>query len=127
MEKNKILVLTKILYVLFAISTAISLFIVYKDIRSAFRFVVAYVLFTFFMLLYVPLITFFNLRKFQWRKVRRIAVRFITLIILFSSINYILEYFFRSSGSNLYRAVFNALGLAFGISFFEVTFLKNKD
>lgn len=128
MKKNATLLFTRILYVLFAIGTIISLFIVYKDIdnRITFRFVIGYIFFTFFMLLYVPFITFFNLRKFKLIEIRKRLFRFIALFILFGASNYCLNYFFRPSNLDLYKSFFNALGLAFGITFIDVTFLKNK-
>lgn len=128
MKKNATLLFTRILYVLFAIGTIISIFIVYKDIdnRITFRFVIGYIFFTFFMLLYVPFITFFNLRKFKWIEIRKRLFRFIALFILFGASNYGLNYFFRPSNLDLYKSFFNALGLAFGITFIDVTFLKNK-
>jgi hypothetical protein len=114
--------------VLFAIGTILSLFIVYTHIdnRLAFRFLIGYLFFAFFMLLYVPLITVLNLRKFKWIDIRKRGFRFIALFILFGASNYILDYFFRPSHIDLYRTFFNALGLAFGLSFWDATFFKNK-
>jgi hypothetical protein len=128
MKKNTVLLFTRILYVLFAMATILSIFIVYTDIdkRIAFRFLIGYLFFAFFMLLYVPLITVLNLRKFKWIDIRKRVFRFIALFILFGASNYILDCFFRPSKINLYRAFFNALGFAFGISFFDATFFNNK-
>ncbi|MEG0775011.1 hypothetical protein [Clostridium sp.] len=126
MKKNATLLFTRILYVLFAIGTIITLFIVYKDIdkRIAFRFIIGYMFFTFFMLLYVPFITFFNLRKFKWSDIRKRLFTFIALFILYGASNYGLNYFFRPSNLDLLKSFSSALGLAFGITFIDVTFLE---
>ncbi|WP_066499606.1 hypothetical protein [Abyssisolibacter fermentans] len=126
MKKNTILFFTRILYILFIIGTIISLFVVYKDIDSsiAFKFVMGYLFFTFFMLLYIPLITIINLRKLKWIKIRKKLLKFIVLFVLFGSLNYVFDYVFRPSKIDLFREFSNALGLAFGISFIDVIFLK---
>lgn len=128
MKKNETLLFTRILYALFAIGTIILLFIVHKDMdnRITFIFGIGYIFFTFFMLLYIPFIAFFNLRRFKWIEIRKRLVRFIALFILFGASNYSLNYFFRPSNIDLYKSFSSALGLAFGITFIDVTFLKNK-
>jgi hypothetical protein len=128
MKKNAVLIFTRILYILFAIGTIIALFIVYKDINSriAFRFLIVYLFFTFFMILYIPFITVLNLRKFKWIEIRKRLLRFIVLFILFGVSNYGLDYLLRPSNINLYRALSIAFGLSFGISFIDATFLTNK-
>jgi len=128
MKKNATLLFTRILYVLFAIGTIILLFIVHKDMnnRITFIFGIGYIFLTFFMLLYIPFITFFNLRKFKWIEIRKRLFRFIALFILFGASNYGLNYFFRPSNIDLYKSFSSALGLAFGITFIDVIFLKNK-
>lgn len=127
MKKNATLNLTRILYVLFAIGTLIILFVVYKDIdsRIAFKFGIGYVFFAFFMLLYVPFITFLNSRKFKWIEIRKRLFRFIALLVIFGASNYGFNYFFRPSNLDLGKSFINALGLAFGIAFIDVTFFKN--
>ncbi|NBI05368.1 hypothetical protein [Senegalia massiliensis] len=128
MKKNISFVFTRILYILFGIYTSIVLFIVYKDIDSSFtfKFVVGYAFFAFFMIIYVPFITFYNLRKFKWTEIKKRLIRFISFFILFGTINYGFSYLFRSSDINFYNIFFTALGLSFGISFIDITFLRNK-
>lgn len=128
MKKNKVVIFTRILCVLFAVGTIICLFIVYKDIYGiiAFRFLIGYLFFTFFMLLYFPFITFLSLRKFKGIEIRKRLFKFIALFILFGASNYGLDYFFRPSNIDLYRAFSNALGVAFGVSFIDVIFLKKE-
>lgn len=129
MKKDKRLPFTKIFYILFLVMTVISLFIIYKDIDSsiAYKFVVTYVVFTFFMLLYIPLIVMINLKKLKWNEVRKSILNFIILFSLFGAMNYGLDYIFRPSEIDLLREFSTAFGLAFGISFIDVIFLKKKD
>lgn len=126
MKKNKILIFTRILYMLFAIATIISLFIVYKDINGniAFRFLIGYVFFTFFFIIYIPIITILNSRKLKWIEIRKRLFKFIILFILFGASNYGLDFIFRPSKIDLYREFSIAFGLSLGIAFIDVTFLK---
>lgn len=128
MKENGTLLFTKILYAVFAIGTIILLFIAYKDVhnRIAVRFGIGYIFFAFFMLLYIPFITFYNLRKFKWIEIRKRLFRFIALFILFSASNYGLNYFFTPLNADLYKSFFHAFGLAFFISFIDSTFFRNK-
>lgn len=127
-KKNAILIFTRTIYVLFVIETIISLFIVFSDIDNdiAFRFLIGYLFSTFFLLFYIPFITVLNLRKFNWFDIRKRLLKFIALFILFGVLNLGFDYFFRPLNINFYKAFSIALGLSFGISFIDVTFLKNK-
>ncbi|PAB57391.1 hypothetical protein [Anaeromicrobium sediminis] len=129
MKKNKLLIFTRILYILFAIGTIIVFWMVYKDIDSsfAFKFGIGYVFLTFFLLLYVPFVTILNLRKLKWVEIRRRVIKFIGLFISFGTLNYIFDYVFRPSNIDLFREFSSGLGLAFGISFIDVTFFKKKE
>lgn len=128
MKKNTVLIFTRILYVLTVIGTIISLFIVYKDIDSVFaiRFLMGFLYFVLFMILYVLSITFINLRKFQGTEIRKRLLKFIVLFISFGVLNYVFDYFFRPSNINFFREFSVALGLSFGITFIDATFLKSK-
>jgi hypothetical protein len=101
---------------------------VYKDIHSsiAFTFAIGYVLLTFLLLLYVPIITIINSRKLKWVEIRKRLFKFIALFILFSALNYIYDCVFRHSNIDLFRVFSSAAGLAFGISFIDVTLLKKE-
>lgn len=114
---------------LFAIGTIIILWMVYKNIDSgiAFKFAIGYVFLTLFLILYVPIITILNLRKSKWVEIRKRLFKFIALFILFSALHYIYDCVFRHSNIDLFRVFSSAIGLAFGISFIDVTFLKKKE
>jgi hypothetical protein len=49
------------------------------------------------------------------------------LFILIGAISYGLDYIFRTTRIDLLHILSNALGLAFGISFIDVIFLKDKN
>ena len=129
MKKNTTLNFTKILYVLFIIGTIISLFIVYKNIDSSitFKFVMGYFFLTLFMLLYVSFITILNSRKLKWVEIRKMLFKFIVAFVLFGALNYGFDYVFRPSNIDLFKDFSIALGLAFGGSFIDATFLKKKE
>ena len=126
MGKNKYLYLTRTIYFLFFIATIASILIVYRGFNSsiAFKFLMGYLFFTFFLLLYVPIITIVNSRKLKWFEIRKRLFKFIFLFILFGVVNYTMDFFFRPLKVDLFRELSIALGLAFGISFFDVTFSK---
>lgn len=129
MKNNTVLNFTRILYILFAIATIILLWMVYKDIDNsiAFKFGIGYVFFSFFLILYVLFITILNSKKLKWVEIRKRLFKFITLFILFGSLNYIFDYVFRPSKIDLFRGFSSGLGLAFGISFMDIIFLKKKE
>jgi len=83
-----------------------------------------YFFLTFFMFLYVPFITILNSRKLKWVEIRKRLFKFIAVFILFGALNYGFDYVFRPSNIDLFREFSIALGLAFGGSFIDVTFLK---
>lgn len=128
MKKNTMLSFTKILYVIFIIGTIISLFIVYKNLDSdiAFKFVKGYIFLVFFLLCYIPIITILNLRKLKWVEIRRSLFKFVTVFVLFGALNYGFDYFFRPSNIDLFREFSIAFGMAFGIAFIDVIFLKKQ-
>lgn len=128
MKKNTLLIFTRILYTLFFIGTLISLFIVYKDIDSsiAFKFLIGYLFFAFFLLMYVIFIIIFNSRKLKWGEIKGRLFKFIALFILFGVLNYVFDYAFRPSNIDLFRGFSTALGLAFGISFISITLYKRE-
>lgn len=126
MKKNTLLNFTRILYILFAISTIILFWMVYTDIENeiAFKFGIGYMFFVFFLLLYVPCVTIFNLKKLKWAEIRKRIFKFISLFIIFGSMNYSFDYFFRPENMDLSRELSTAFGLAFGLSFIDITCFK---
>lgn len=129
LKKNIVLTFTKILYTIFIIGTIILLFFTYKDIDSsiAFKFAIGYVLLTFFLILYIPIVTILNSRKLKWAEIRKRIFKFIALFIFFGASHYILDYVFRRPNLDLFKAFSSSVGLAFGLSFIDVTLLKKKD
>ena len=128
MRKNSMLIFTKILYGLFLIGTIITLLIVYIriDTSISFKFLIGYVLFAFFMLLYVPIITIINSRKLKWVEIRKRLLKLLILFVFFAISHYIFDFFSKPSKIDLFRELTTALSLAFGISFIDVTFLKKE-
>lgn len=128
MRNDKVLIFTRVLYVIFAIGTLISLFIAYNDIDSdiAYKFVIGYLFLTFFFIIYIPFITIINLRKLKWIVIRKCFYKFIILFVSFSILYYLLDYILRRDNISLYRELSHALGLAFGLAFIDITFLKKN-
>lgn len=113
-------------YTLFIVATMISFFIIYKNIdnNGSFIFLVGYGFFTFFMLIFIFFITLINARKSKWVHVRKSILRFITLFIVFSTLNYAFDFIIRPEKIELLRIFSTSLGLSFGIAFFDITCSK---
>jgi hypothetical protein len=128
LRRDKLLILTRVLYILFLIGTIISLVIVYKDIKNniAIKFVIGYVILTFFLLLYIPIVTILNLRKSKLIDIKTRMIKFISLFIIFTALNYGIDFILRHSNINIFREIPTALGLAFGLSFIDVILFKKK-
>ncbi len=128
MKKNMLQIFTRTLYIIFAIGTIILLWMVYNHIdgRMALYFGMAYVFLTLFLIVYVPVVTILSSRKLQWVDVKKRLFKFFVLFIVFGASNYVFDYAFRPSNIDLLRNFSIALGLAFGISFIDVTLKKKR-
>lgn len=127
-KRNRILNLTKVLFLVFGIGTIISLIIVYMDSDSqiAYKFVLAYVFLAFFMILYIPMITIINSRKVKWKEIRKRLFIFIILLLLFVPISYGLDYIQNPLEAKLFQKLPQNIGITFSIAFFDIVFLKDK-
>ena len=129
MEKDRVIIFTRILYVLFAVGTIISMVIVYSDAdgRMAYYFLLGYVFLAFFILLYTPIVTVINSRKLKWTEMRKKILRFFVFFILFSILNFGFDYVIRPTDIDAFRIFSNAFGVSFGISFIDVLFLRKTE
>lgn len=129
MEKDRVIIFTRILFVLFAVGTVISMVIVYSDAdgKLAYNFLLGYVFLAFFMLLYTPIVTIINSRKLKWTEIRRKILRFFVFFILLSILNFVFDYLIRPSDIDAFRIFSNAFGVSFGISFIDVLFLRKTE
>lgn len=129
MKKDKVLIFTKILSVLFAVGTVGAMVIVYSDADGsmAYNYLFGYVFLTFFMLLYIPIVTIMNSRKLKWTEIRRRILRFFVFFILFSIFNFGFDYVIRPTEIDAFRIFSNAFGVSFGIAFIKVIFLRKTE
>lgn len=65
--------------------------------------------------------------KSKDKKIVKRLTRFIMIFLLVGIFNYILDKIFTPSDINLVKNFSIALGLAIGVSFFDVILLKNKE
>lgn len=126
--RNKKLLLTKILYGLFVLSTLAILFNVYKDKGndSSFNFLLGYLFFAFVMLIYIPLVTITNARSFKWAQIKVSVLKFIGLIFFLSAITYGFDCLVRPTEIDLAGNFSTSLGVSFSIAFFDIIFSKEK-
>lgn len=129
MKKDRLLIISRAFYILFTTATIISLFIVYKDIDHPFifRFFVGYLFFTFLLLVYIPIVTIFNLKDLKWVEIRKKIIKFSIIFIVVGILSYILQYIYKPSELNLFEAFSKGIGLAFGITFADIMLFPEKN
>lgn len=114
---------------IFIISLIIVLFIVYKDIDSsiAFKFVVGFVIYTLLYIIFMIFTTIIKTRKLEsFDRNKRIG-RFMFLFIILTLVYYMGNFIFiKESNIDLLRITTISLSTAFGISYGDVLFAKNK-
>ncbi|WP_291547777.1 hypothetical protein [Clostridium sp. HMP27] len=107
MKKNKLLIFTRVLYSLFIIGTIVVLWMICKDVHSsiAFKFGMGYLFLTFFLILYVPIITILNARKLKWVNIRERFFKSIISFITLWALGYAFDWIFRPSKVDLFRGL----------------------
>ncbi|ALU35779.1 hypothetical protein [Clostridium autoethanogenum] len=128
MKKNLMTYFTRIISIVFLVSTAISFFIAYRGIRNKFaaKFLMAYLFFAFFYILYMLLVAVINLKKLKWIEVKKRTLRLMLLFALFSILDCIFYYIFGITNRSLLSGIWMSLALAFGMSFMDIVFKKNN-
>lgn len=126
MKKSVSLLNTKIIYILFAIATIVSAFIIYNDIKNriAIGFIIGYIFFVALFLLYNVFITILKVKQLKYKEIKVRLFMFVMSFILFSVSAYIFDYLFKPAKINLDRNISIAFGVAFGISFFDLLLSK---
>lgn len=79
------------------------------------------------MLIYFPIITIINARKFKWIEIRSKLFKFIIIFTLTAIMKYLFGYLFTHAKIDLFNIISTSLGLSFGISFIDIIFLKSKE
>ena len=67
------------------------------------------------------------MRKLRWVDLRKRIYRFIISFVLLSGTSIIFYCFFKSAEIDFYRIFSNALGLSFGIAFFDLASSRKKN
>ena len=78
------------------------------------------------MLIYVPLIVIVNERNLKWVYIKKRIVKFITIFILLSTLNYFFGYIMKPSKIDLLKFFSNSFVISFGIAFANIIFFKEK-
>lgn len=113
-----------IFYILFALSTLLTLFILYRDMTHtiAHIYVIAYAAMLIIFLIYALLSFIIRLAKLEATEIRIRLQKFTIYFILFMIINLTLDFFIHSANSSVTNSLPIAFGLATGISFFDLLF-----
>ncbi|CAG9622404.1 hypothetical protein [Sutcliffiella rhizosphaerae] len=110
-------------YLFFLVMTIITVFVVYKEIDHtvSFMFLIGYVLFLVIILLYAILATVMKMIRIKRDERTKRIWRFITFFALISGGGLIFS-FFTSSELDYYKTFSIALGMSFGLTFFDLAF-----
>jgi len=107
----------------------ITIFIVYKDTSNsssfAIWFIIGYIICLVLFCLYSTFMVVLRLRELKWVEIRKRLFKSICYFIAFLVLNLVTDYFSKSTIDVLKNASI-ALGLSFGISFYNSIFLDEK-
>lgn len=128
MKRNILLFFTKLIVTLFIIGTVIVIFFAYSHAKGSIvsKIGMCYLWVVIIMFIYIPFVTILNSTKLKWSEIRGRLFRLIVIFIVFGALNYFFDYVFRPAKVDLFREFSIAFGIAFGTTFVDVIFLKNK-
>lgn len=115
--------------IVFIIATAVVLFIIFNNIDyPATNFIIiSYLIFVFVYFLINLFKSFRYIKKYKWILIKKILIRFITAFCILFIILVAFERYIRVNGEDYLRAFANAIGIAFGISFFDSNIEKTME
>jgi|GEM_PF-1166609 len=127
MRNSKLQMVTIILITLFVFATVVTVYITYKDIDNsiAIRLVQGYLILTIGILLYIPVVFIFNLRKYKWYEIKKRLIWFIFLSSVFFIVSLFFNYFIMHSNQSWVKFLIMATSMGLGLSFHDVL-LKGK-
>lgn len=128
MKRNIVTFLTKLIVTLFIIGTVIMIFFAYSNVKGSIvsKIGMCYLWLVIIMFIYIPFVTILNSTKLKWSEIRGRLFRLIVIFIVFGTLGYFFDYVFRPEKVDLFREFSIAFGVAFGMTFVDVIFLKNK-
>lgn len=123
MKKN----ISLILHIIFWLGTIITVFIMYKGIETSLSitFIIGYVIYLLLLAMFFLYLVIANTRKLNWIQIRKRLFIFMAWFISFSTVHYLIDYFFRQSGINMYDFAI-PLGLSLGLAFSDLMTFKRK-
>lgn len=127
--KKDVRLLDTFIYTLFFVSTAITLFIVYRDIPSnfAFDFVVFYAFLVMVIPFYIVTRVVFTVKHFDKFDKKSTIISFIKQFILIMIGEFIINLILPIHSINMVKAIPTTLAFTFGIVCFEILFLKKAN
>lgn len=127
MYKKILTTVTRIIWILFTISTIITIFILFKGTINSFmgNFLNGYIIFIFFFLFYNGFVTILNMSKLKWDEIRKRLLRFFILFSIFLAVNFVLTYLIKGKAN--IPDLSTPFGFAFGITFMDIIFIKERN
>ena len=115
--------------IVFIIATAVVLFIIFNNIDYPVTnfIIISYLIFVFVYFLINLFKSFRYIKKYKWILIKKILIRFITAFCILFIILVAFERYIRVNGEDYLRAFANAIGIAFGISFFDSNIEKTME
>ncbi|SEO61204.1 hypothetical protein [Paenibacillus sp. OV219] len=126
-RRSRISLLT-IYFLLLLAGLILLLVLVYLDVGSrwAIIYAVSYFAVLLLSLLYSVVVVIMRAVKLPWPDLRRRLLTFLVTYSSFVIINLIFTYFSHPSSVNLSRLLLRPIGIALGLSFFDLIFMRRK-
>lgn len=117
----------KTLLIVFAIYTAILLFIIYKNIEfpPVFQFTKGYLVITLVLFVDFIITVFFNIRKLKSTIIRKMIFKFIISFFVIWSLTVLLIYLTKGE-LRIMDKIFSSIAISFGSTFGSLLFEKKK-
>ncbi|MGG4155860.1 hypothetical protein [Bacillus muralis] len=125
---KKFISLNLIFMIVLLAGTALTIFIIYKDIDTSLslKFIIGYVIYLLLYGLYSLFWVIANTRKLNWIQIRQRFFTFIIWFITLSALHYLLSYFFRRSVMDVWDLGI-PFGVSFGLAYSDLMFRKMKE
>lgn len=128
MRIRKVNRITILLYLVFIIGLMVTMSIVIKDINTpnSFRFVLGFIMFLLLFGLFYIILVVLNVRKLPEIDIKRRIVKFTGAFVILMLGSWIANYFFYPERLGNWNFG-TPLGIAFGITFYDLMFYRRKE
>lgn len=124
MKRNNITLIGSTLFVIGTI--ALITLLMFTDSQYVMNFAFGYIVYTILFLVYILLTIILNSRHLKWVELRKKSLNFFIMLVIFSGVNFLVDYLLRPANINYSREISIAFATALGISSFDLLFYKKS-